>query len=83
MRFGRIVFSRLEYVWLAPHPPLGVLQRGVLWIPEDGATSKYTRSKYTGCSGSPRTVRRPATYYQSLQPATARSLQQPATCYSM
>ena len=70
MRFGRIVFSRLEYVWLAPHPPLGVLQRGVLWIPEDGATSKYTRSKLHGVLWIPEDGAE-----------ACNLLPEPATCY--
>ena len=32
-RYRRIVFSRLEFRWLAPHPPLPLLDPQVLWVP--------------------------------------------------
>jgi len=31
--YRRIVFSRLEFRWLAPHPPLPLLEPQVLWVP--------------------------------------------------
>ena len=31
--YRRIVFSRLEFRWLAPHPPLALLEPQVLWVP--------------------------------------------------
>ena len=39
--YARLVFSRLEFQWLAPHPPLGVLPRGVVWLPSGGAAGGY------------------------------------------
>ena len=32
--FGRLIHSRLEFHWLAPHPPLGLLDASYTWIPE-------------------------------------------------
>jgi len=31
--YERLVFSRLEFRWLAPHPPLALLEPRVLWTP--------------------------------------------------
>eukprot|EP00966_Prymnesium_polylepis_P283520 6550576-Prymnesium_polylepis.1 len=31
--YERVVHSRLEYVWLAPHPPLALLEPRHVWIP--------------------------------------------------
>ena len=33
LEYRRIVFSRLEFRWLAPHPPLSLLEPRVLWVP--------------------------------------------------
>ena len=30
---ARVIFSRLEFRWLAPHPPLALLEPEVLWVP--------------------------------------------------
>ena len=35
--YDRVVHSRLDYVWLMPHPPLQALDIGYLWTP-DGET---------------------------------------------
>ena len=32
-RYSRLVHSRLETVWLRPHPPLELLERAAVWIP--------------------------------------------------
>ena len=32
-RYERVVHSRLEFVWLAPHPPLSLLRSSAVWIP--------------------------------------------------
>ena len=32
-KYERIIFSRLEFVWLARHPPLSALARSRLWVP--------------------------------------------------
>jgi hypothetical protein len=32
-RYERIVFSRLEFWWLRPHPPLRLLHPSVVWLP--------------------------------------------------
>ena len=32
-QYTRVVFSRLELVWLAPHPPLHLLSPSLLWVP--------------------------------------------------
>ena len=32
-RYARVIFSRLELAWLAPHPPLQLLDPALLWIP--------------------------------------------------
>ena len=37
-RYDRVCFSRLEYHWLAPHPPMSVLRRGVVWLPSGGTS---------------------------------------------
>ena len=29
----RVVFSRLEFWWLRPHPPLRLLHPSVVWLP--------------------------------------------------
>ncbi|KAL1527274.1 hypothetical protein AB1Y20_015949 [Prymnesium parvum] len=31
--YERIVHSRLEFVWLAPHPPLALLHDAAVWVP--------------------------------------------------
>lgn len=33
MRYERIMFTRLEMEWLAPHPPLSLLDPKYLWVP--------------------------------------------------
>jgi hypothetical protein len=33
-RYERFVITRSDFVWLCPHPPLSVLDRGSLWIPD-------------------------------------------------
>lgn len=33
-RYDRFVVTRSDFVWPCPHPPLSVLDRGALWIPE-------------------------------------------------
>jgi hypothetical protein len=33
-RYDRFVISRSDFVWLCPHPPLSVLDRGAIWMPE-------------------------------------------------
>lgn len=38
-RYRRVVWSRLEYDWLAPHPPLRVLDEGWVWTPPDSSMS--------------------------------------------
>ena len=38
-RYARIVFSRLEFEWLAPHPPLGLLEpSSAVWLPSGGVS---------------------------------------------
>ena len=32
-RYDRVLWSRLEFIWLLPHPPLSVLDDGCTWIP--------------------------------------------------
>ena len=32
--YDRIVHSRLEYIWMAPHPPLELLDRRCAWVPD-------------------------------------------------
>ena len=32
-RYDRVVFSRLEFAWLAAHPPLSALAADTLWVP--------------------------------------------------
>src|SRR5262249_10984024 len=33
-RYDRFVISRSDFVWLCSHPPLSVLDRGAIWIPD-------------------------------------------------
>lgn len=33
LRYERVVWSRLEYEWLAPHPPLSLLTPEFMWVP--------------------------------------------------
>ena len=33
VKYNWIVHTRLDFVWLRPHPPLSLLQRDVVWIP--------------------------------------------------
>ena len=37
LRYDRIVHSRLEFIWLAPHPPLRLLHSSAVWIPSGGS----------------------------------------------
>ncbi len=37
-RYERVCFSRLEYHWLAPHPPMALLQSGMVWLPSGGTS---------------------------------------------
>ena len=32
-RYERLIFSRLEFVWLASHPPLSFLDPQHVWVP--------------------------------------------------
>lgn len=38
-RYERVVWSRLEYDWLAPHPPMSVLPDRTIWVPPDASLS--------------------------------------------
>ncbi len=33
-RYDRFVVTRSDFVWLAPHPPLSILNRESLWVPD-------------------------------------------------
>ena len=33
-RYDRFVITRSDFVWLCPHPPLSILDRGAIWIPD-------------------------------------------------
>jgi hypothetical protein len=33
-RYDRFVVTRSDFVWLCPHPPLSLLDRGFVWIPD-------------------------------------------------
>ena len=38
-RYSRLVFSRLEFEWLAPHPPLALLEpASAVWLPSGGVS---------------------------------------------
>eukprot|EP00929_Paragymnodinium_shiwhaense_P086914 TRINITY_DN47283_c0_g1_i1.p1 TRINITY_DN47283_c0_g1~~TRINITY_DN47283_c0_g1_i1.p1 ORF type:complete len:519 (-),score=107.63 TRINITY_DN47283_c0_g1_i1:50-1483(-) len=32
--YDRVVVTRYDYKWLAPHPPLRLLDKGMLWVPD-------------------------------------------------
>jgi hypothetical protein len=32
-RYDRFVITRSDFVWLCPHPPLSILDRGAIWFP--------------------------------------------------
>jgi hypothetical protein len=34
-RYDRFVITRSDYVWLCPHPPLSILDRQKIWVPDD------------------------------------------------
>jgi hypothetical protein len=36
--YERVVFSRLEFDWLAPHPPLDLLEPEAVWLPSGGVS---------------------------------------------
>ena len=33
-RYDRFVITRSDFVWLCPHPPLSVLERSAIWVPD-------------------------------------------------
>jgi len=33
-RYDRFVITRSDFVWLCPHPPLSILDRGAIWFPD-------------------------------------------------
>jgi hypothetical protein len=33
-RYDRFVLTRSDFVWLCPHPPLSMLDRGAIWLPD-------------------------------------------------
>jgi hypothetical protein len=33
-RYDRFVISRSDFVWLCPHPPLSILDRDAIWVPD-------------------------------------------------
>ena len=33
VRYARVIFTRLEFEWLRPHPPLHLLDPALLWLP--------------------------------------------------
>jgi hypothetical protein len=33
-RYDRFVISRSDFVWLCPHPPLSILDRNAIWVPD-------------------------------------------------
>jgi hypothetical protein len=34
-RYDRFVITRSDFVWLCPHPPLSILDRDAIWVPND------------------------------------------------
>src|SRR5262249_54021028 len=32
-RYDRFVITRSDFVWLSPHPPLSILERDAIWVP--------------------------------------------------
>lgn len=34
-RYERFVITRSDYIWLCPHPPLSLLDRHCIWVPDD------------------------------------------------
>lgn len=41
-RYDRLVVTRSDFVWLSPHPPLSILDRGSLWIPDGESYGGFT-----------------------------------------
>ena len=41
--YTRIIFTRLEHAWLAPHPPLELLDPRLIWIPSTDGSSLHDR----------------------------------------
>ena len=33
-RYDRFIITRSDFVWLTPHPPLSILDRGAIWLPD-------------------------------------------------
>jgi hypothetical protein len=40
-RYDRFVLTRSEFVWLCPHPPLSILDREAIWVPDGACTTGW------------------------------------------
>ena len=41
-RYDRFVVTRSDFIWLCPHPPLSILDRGSIWIPDGEQYGGFT-----------------------------------------
>ena len=44
--YERVVFSRLEFEWLAPHPPLDLMEARYVWLPSGGVLSPSLNDRH-------------------------------------
>ena len=42
-RYRRVIFTRLEYEWLGPHPPVELMDEAFVWLPYNTGRGLYDR----------------------------------------